>query len=144
MKTYIEFRSKYPDDTEFDEAGDPVMPPGRNILTAYRVFLEAQGVQVSGIDQHSHYGQCVEVDIDGVQVWQMIQHPDPWLLIAESQVFRIPGLNAKRVDRKLYESLQLLRKFLNKDTSLEFVADYTRKEYEKLNATKSAGYTSKR
>ncbi len=137
MERFIEFTSNYPDDAEFTVEGDIGQPGGSNILEAYRGWLRGKQVKSSSIDQHSHYGMCIDVIIDDGTVWEMIQFPDPWLMILKPNSLAIPLFNASRVEARLERAAALFIEFLEYDSQLGFVGCFTRKEYDSQ-AIKSA------
>ena len=130
MKTFIEFRSTYEDDAQFDPDGNCLVPGGRGIMDAYVSWVRGRCERIDVVDQHSFYGWSVQLKINDGWVWQLIQNHDPWLLIAEARSIRIPFVNAKVVDARLEESLSLFKGFLGHDDHLEFVAEHTRAEYQ--------------
>ena len=130
MERFIEFTSEYPDDAELTAEGDIGQPGGSNILEAYRGWLGDKGFSSSPIDQHSHYGMCIDVTIDDGTVWEMIQFPDPWLMILKPNSLAIPLVNASKVKARLERATVLFIEFLKHDPKLGFVGSYTRKEYD--------------
>jgi len=137
MERFIEFTSEYPDDAEFTVEGDIGQPGGSNILEAYRAWLRRKQIKSSSVDQHSHYGMCIDVTIDDGTVWEMIQFPDPWLMILKPNCLAIPLFNASKVEARLECAKALFTEFLEHDPKLGFVGCFTRKEYDS-HALKSA------
>lgn len=131
MEHFIEFTSEYPDDAEFTAEGDFGLPGGGNILEAYRGWLQSRQIESSQIEQHSHYGMCLDVFVDGGSVWEMIQFPDPWLMILTPNSLAIPLVTASKVKARLHRATALFTEFLDQDPKLGFVGLFTRKEYER-------------
>ena len=130
MERYIEFTSKYPDDAELTPEGDIGQPGGSNILAAYRRWLRDKGFSSNPIDQHSHYGMCIDVTIDDGTVWEMIQFPDPWLMILKPNSLAIPLFTASKVAARLERATALFIEFLEHDSKLGYGGCFTRKEYD--------------
>jgi hypothetical protein len=131
MKTYIEFRSEYDDDSQHSENGYVELPRGRNIMESYCRWLKENQYPVDWVSQYEEYGWEVQIRIDDGWVWQMIQLSDEFLMIAEHRSIRIPFIKNPRIDSQLYTALSLFKEFLEQDDRLEFIGEYTRKEYEK-------------
>lgn len=56
MYRTVEFKSAFPDDTRFDESGEPIVPGGRELTDAIVRRLRDAVISVSEVDQHEHYG----------------------------------------------------------------------------------------
>ncbi len=130
MKTFIEFKSEYIDDTTWDNDDNMIVPGGKTIMESYAKWLRNKGDRVDPPFQHSFYGWATQIKLTNGGIWQMIQFANPWLMITKSSDFRIPLINAKRVDSNIKDSLSLFKQFLEQDTNLEFVNEFTHQEYE--------------
>ncbi|MEZ5323501.1 MAG: hypothetical protein R3F19_00325 [Verrucomicrobiales bacterium] len=111
---------------EFTSRGDIGQPGGSNILEAYRGWLRGKQIESSPVDQHSHYGMCVDVTIDDGTVWEMIQFPDPWLMILKPNSLAIPLFNASKVEARLERATALFIEFLECSPKRSLVASYQR------------------
>ena len=130
MRLYVEFESEYPMDEVVDEeSGDVMIPPGENIIEAYRLFLKAEGVDVGRAQLHSFYGHDLEFQIGKARLWHMIQFVEPFLLISDRVGFRLPFVGRAETDKVIKESIELFRRFVKSDEKLKIVGEFTEEEY---------------
>lgn len=56
MHRTSEFKSTFPDEWQFDERGNPILPGGRDIADAIVAWLRKTGAAVTHVQQYEYYG----------------------------------------------------------------------------------------
>ena len=92
------FKTELPDDTEWNDKGDPVVPAGRAVTTRLQQILRFAGINTNAPEQHSYYAWKVEAKRDNVEVECLVQALEPWILLT------IPhgGLFSRKSKRQLH------------------------------------------
>lgn len=83
MEICCAFETSFPDDTQWDENDELLVPGGEGILEFLAAFLRREGYAVLGPSQYSHFGWEIEVVRARVGVRFVLQFIEPWLLIIE-------------------------------------------------------------
>jgi hypothetical protein len=108
-KNIAEFDVSLPDDTLWDEEGNPVVPGGRALAVRIRQALADRGWDSTDPSQHSFYGWSFQVPTPIGKAVVILQHPSPWLLIATRKPSfwkRLRGQADDIVDSKLIDALR--------------------------------------
>jgi hypothetical protein len=127
MRQFVTFKTTtFPDDAEWNDNDDLLVPGGRLVSKAICDLLSGAGFKVSEPRQHSFYGWSFEVIfLDRVE-WFLIQGGEPWLLLVEEHSSlwrRIFGRG------HLQEILDVLHKVLQQDQRFCEVQWFTESEY---------------
>ncbi|AZI37932.1 hypothetical protein NT2_13_00190 [Caenibius tardaugens NBRC 16725] len=96
QRCFATFSAEVPDDWEFSEAGEILIPGGRGVCLLIMRHLQNLGLDVSEPKQHQFYGWELKGEWDGSQFWFLLQYPDPWLLISEDKTGIIGFLKPER------------------------------------------------
>ena len=90
LKDCATFRSTLPEDAEWNEKGDPVVPGGKGVAAALGQILENHGFQPTEPSQHSYYGRQIEIRTPECRVECIVQDLDPWVLLTtcKSRLFK--------------------------------------------------------
>lgn len=127
--TFVTFESSLPDDTAWDEQGNPVMPGGRSLLESICAQLAGKGWQCGEIRQHSFYGWSTEITtISGMQL--IIQRPDSWLLIVTRKPTLWQRIRGRVDDSVEPQLLSDLAELLEVHSGISGARWYTRAQYE--------------
>src|SRR5688500_2563713 len=78
---FVLFAADIPDDAVWNEAGDLIIPPGRQLAEHLVASLERRDVRCSEVCQRSFYGWEFEVDIDQLSALAVLQQSTNWLLV---------------------------------------------------------------
>lgn len=113
-QTFVTFEVDLPDDVELSEAGDIVIPGGRNVCNELIQMLKSEGVKVSDPIQRDYYGWEVSIQLRDQKFWILLQGGERWLLLVErrSGVLRWIGKSKKTA---FHEFLTLLSAAMKKD-----------------------------
>src|SRR5277367_5205759 len=82
LRNFVSFEldSSALDDGVFDEAGNPIVPPGRGIAEGLAAGLRSRGFDVSAVFQRDYYGwECFASRERGTMLL-LLQYPGPWHL----------------------------------------------------------------
>lgn len=107
-RNYATFEADVPEDAEWDESENLIVPGGRNLMTAFAEQLQRKGWRCSAPEQHSFYGWTFEVATPSGTVEVLIQFPEPWLLLlVRPQTFfqKLLGRLDHRVEESLLEAV---------------------------------------
>ena len=85
LRTYTTFEADFPDDAEFEEAGEIKRPGGLGIARVLCQMLQDRGFKVSEPEQHSFYGWAFVVRDEDLAFWFLLQFPGPWLLLSQNR-----------------------------------------------------------
>lgn len=128
VRSFAIFHSDFPNDSA--ERNDQiVVPGGRNILAAICGHLEAHVPPIRPA-QHSFYGWTAGFPIGKVNIWLLLQCPDPWLLIVESRASWWTG--AKSKEGALLEGINLVSTAIKLEPRLKQVQWMNKAEYEQM------------
>ena len=128
QRTFVTFDAEMPDDSEFSESGDILVPGGRGVCFLVMQFLQELGLDVSEPEQHQFYGWELNGELHGSKFWFLLQYPAPWLLIAEDKTGLFARFRTERIS--LEKLLSGLNKKLTTDHRIGDVQWFTKREYE--------------
>ncbi|MGK6321424.1 hypothetical protein [Sphingomonas sp. DT-204] len=128
LRTFATFDAELPDDSEFSESGDILVPGGRGVCLLIMQLLQEIGLDVSQPEQHQFYGWELNGELNGSKFWFLLQYPESWLLIVEDKTGLIARLKTERMS--LQELLDDLGKKLTADHRIHGIQWFTKKEYE--------------
>jgi hypothetical protein len=130
LKIYpmAEFDADFPDDTEYDEAGEVVVFPGRNVATAIAELFERAGYKCTGpLDDEVHWGYHVTV----------LERPSMWFGVHtfEDGEYYLFAKDASPLDRffpsakrKYHAYLRELGRLLSEDPRFRNLRWFSRKD----------------
>ena len=128
-RNFAEFQAALPDDTIWDDDGNPVVPGGEALTNRLRKLLIAMDWECVQTSQHSFYGWSFDIGPRGDHR-VLLQYPGPWLLTIE----RHPGwwrhLMGRPDDRVPGDLIQAVRTALESDELITEIKWFTREEYE--------------
>jgi hypothetical protein len=119
------FKTDHPNDAEWDENDEPVVPAGRAVVSALGEMLRSMGIDASAPRQHSYYAWVVDAKRENVWIECMVQALDPWILLT------IPrgGLFSGKKKRQLHiDVVDALQKGMNASSGFPEVNWATRDE----------------
>lgn len=129
-RNFVTFDADFPDDTQWNEYGDLLIPGGRIIAKAICEKLQERGVICSEVYQHSYYGWAFDANIDNFRVWCLLQVGNAWLFSFEEQkplTSRLLGLS----NTTGFDNFQMkVHDILTGDKRFSNVLWYTRADYE--------------
>src|SRR5687768_7584234 len=86
MRRFVTFEaSTFPDDAQWDQNDNLLVPGGQLVSKAIADTLSASGLEVSEPKQHSFYGWSFEVIFPGRLECFVLQGGEPWLLLVEER-----------------------------------------------------------
>ena len=127
---FVTFDADFPDDSEWNDNGDLLVPGGQAITKELRKGLEHRGCSCTEIDQHSFYGWSFDATHDCVTVFFVLATvEEKWLLQVEPERSLLSRLMC-RSNAADVESLQMLiHEVLHSDKRISTVLWYTREDY---------------
>lgn len=134
--TFATFEADLPDDSEFSDAVEMMIPGGRRLSEVLTQALERQGFKVLEWEQHEFYGWQTTIDLSSQKCWILLQGGDPWLIIAENRSDILGWIN--KVDDAFGKILLAIDTTLKSDEHFKNVSWFTRAEYEKGSQVGSA------
>lgn len=81
----LTFEASLPDDSEWNQEGDLLVPGGRAIAAVLIELFREVGVKVEPVEQQEYYAWLIPVESDGLRLEFYLHDLHPWLLICESQ-----------------------------------------------------------
>lgn len=81
----LTFEASLPDDSEWNQEGDLLVPGGRAIAAVLIELFREVGVNVEPVEQQEYYAWLIPVESDGLRLEFYLHDLHPWLLICESQ-----------------------------------------------------------
>jgi hypothetical protein len=78
-RDFVTFDADFPDDAQWDEQDNPVLPGGRLVAEAIREKLQIAGVSCSAVSQHSFYGWAFDANAENAKVSYLLQAGEGWL-----------------------------------------------------------------
>ncbi len=81
----LTFETRLPDDSEWSQEGDLMVPGGRAIAVVLIELFREAGVNVESVEQQEYYAWLIPVESDGLRLEFYLHDLHPWLLICESQ-----------------------------------------------------------
>lgn len=81
----VTFDADFPDDAQWDEQGNLVVPGGQAIAEAIKSQLQEEGIFCSDVYQHSWYGWAFDVTFENTKAWCLLQVVDKCILQLEQQ-----------------------------------------------------------
>jgi hypothetical protein len=129
MKNYVTFDADFPDDIQWTEAGDILVPAGQEVAEVISSALSQYGFACSSPEQHSYYGWAFEVNA-GPQFLCIVQSFKTWLLICDLQFSLKDRLLGRKYSQEYQAVLDALNSVLQQDTRFSKVKWFTQEEYE--------------
>lgn len=134
--TFATFDSDLPDDSEFSDAGDIVIPGGRGLSEVLTQAFERQGFNVLEWNQYEFYGWQTTLELSGQKCWILLQGGRPWLLIAENRSGILSWIH--KTGDAFRETLLAIDTALKDEDRIKNVSWFSRAEYEKGSQVGSA------
>jgi hypothetical protein len=130
-RDFVTFTADFPDDAQWDERGDLLVPGGRAIAEALRENFQGRGLRCSEVCRHSSYGWAFDATSEKNKVWTLLAAAaEGWLL----QLVQRKSLLAQLIDltsRNEFPGLQReVHATLTSDKRFSNVLWYTRADYE--------------
>lgn len=124
IRNFATFDCLLPDDSTENQAGDIIVPAGRNIIEL--IASKTKGASESV--QHSFYGWRFEFPSSpGRKASVLLQKPDKWLLIVEVQR-RWFGIGLDR-NASTHEAVKMIHDSLNDIPAISNVSWHTNREF---------------
>jgi hypothetical protein len=123
----VTFFAHFPDDSQWDEEENLILPGGLSISTCLAEQLSHRGVPCSDVKQHSFYGWSFYADLGVHKTWILLQAGDDWLLLLE-QSPRDEGFANLRM---------AIHNILRADTRFSKIFWHSREDYESGNPFES-------
>lgn len=134
---FVMFEADLPNDAIFAASGDISVPGGRNVGEAFVKALRSRAISASDPKQCEFYGWEITANVNGVELWMLLQGLENWLLIVED------GSGKKSWFGKAKEpplgTLQMIDDVIKQCPMFSSISWFTRKEFE---AGKQAGSPS--
>ena len=86
QRTFVTYDADFPDDSEWDQNDNLIMPGGRNVAAWFREQCLEQGFECSEVVQHSFYGWQFEARTGKRIVQCILQGGHPWLMISQPHI----------------------------------------------------------
>jgi hypothetical protein len=122
------FNAELPDDSEWSEAGDNLVPEGRGACLLIMEIARKIGLEVSEPYQHSHYGWALDAKIGASKFWILLQYADAWLLIFEDRTGILGRMKSGRMS--LLDLLHQMNDALNAHDIISDIRWFSSKEFE--------------
>jgi hypothetical protein len=78
---FVTFDADLPDDTQWSESEEPLVPRGRAVSVLIMQALEEMGLQTTELFQRSHYGWEWGGKIGGSKFWFLVYFWDTFVLV---------------------------------------------------------------
>jgi hypothetical protein len=132
MQTLVEFDADFPNDSEWDAAGNLQTPGGRAVITWISQSLRTNSLECSEVTQKSFYGWQCQVYCDGMKSQLVIQAgcTSMWLLICEPLPSPWRGLFGGTNSTSQQKILFALDSILKIDSRVSHIQWFSREEYE--------------
>ena len=125
MRFYFTFDADFPEDAEWNQDGDLIVPEGRAVIDAIKSGIISKGLAVAFVQQHSYYGWALQSDT----FWCMVQSVEPWIMIVENRVSILRRIINKRdSNSKFHSFLNTLESILRADGRFDNIKTYSREE----------------
>lgn len=129
-RDFVTFDAEFPDDAQWDEQGNALVPGGREIAEAIKSKLQDRAVSCSDVSQHSFYGWAFDATYENSRVWCLLQAGDAWLVLLEEQKSLMRRLFGAS-NTTAFDSLQAkIHDILTGDKRFSNVLWYTKSDYE--------------
>jgi hypothetical protein len=130
VRDCITFKTNFPDDAQFDNRGQVIVPRGKAIMNSLTSILARKGGPVSQVRQYGAHGWGMEMNREGLAFFCLLQSKGPLMLLV---VTPRPSLFArlfggKRVSRVHAEVLETIGKVLSADARFSETRILTREE----------------
>lgn len=129
-RDFVTFDADFPDDAQWDERGNLLVPGGRAIAEAIKDKLQQVGVTCSDVVQHSFYGWAFYATFENSNIWCLLQVGDAWLLTLEEQKSLMSRLFGSRKTAGFDRLQTMIHNILTGDNRFSNVLWYTRADYE--------------
>jgi len=130
IRNFVTFDAEFPDDSQWDEQGNLLIPGGKNIAEFFRRQLQEKGFSCSDTSQHSHYGWAFDAVSEKIQVWCLLQTYDTWLLILEQKKSIVHRLFGSHNNSSFDVFQDKIQEILTMDRRFSKVLWYTRGDFE--------------
>jgi hypothetical protein len=130
VREFLEFKADFPDDTNWDQDGNCLVPGGVAIAKLIAQELAAHGYRVSEVVQHSYYGWTFDTCLKKREVWCLLSSSaGGWLLNLQQRSSLICSIFRTR-NLALEEIQDCIQFILSKDNRFSNLLWYTREDYE--------------
>jgi hypothetical protein len=85
LRDLVTFKSEFPDDAQWDDRKNLLVPGGQSIADAIRSQLEEKGIACTEVTQHSFHGWGFQATVAGLVVWCLVQGGHEWFLRLEQR-----------------------------------------------------------
>jgi hypothetical protein len=130
LRDCVTFGASFPDDAQWNENGDLILPGGKAVLDAFRKGMQGKGLVCSESEQYEFYGWAFHVRKDAWFVMFLLAEvPEGWLLQIVphrsfiNRLFRRPNLAQLRI------WTQAVHEVLSEDDRFSIQKWWTRREY---------------
>jgi len=130
LRPFLTFEADFPDDAEWDENQELVVPGGKAMISAIREQVEGRGYACTAVEQHSYFGWRFDARRSAARVQCLVQLTGPWLLMTTLHHSMTDRLTMRRRDDEHESFVSLLQEILSHDSRFSCVKSYTREEYE--------------
>jgi hypothetical protein len=129
-RDFVTFDAEFPDDAQWDEQGNALVPGGRAVAEAIKDKLQERAVSCSDVAQHSFYGWAFDVKSENSRVWCLLQTGDAWLLLLEERKSLMKRFFGSS-NTAGFDSLQMkIHDILTGDRRFSNILWYTKSDYE--------------
>ncbi len=139
-RTVATFDAAFPDDAEWDEHGNLLIPGGRAVTEALHDALVAIGSHCTPVVQHSFYGWKFDIECKGTRFTYIVQsfENDQWLLICNPRIRALRRLFSQPSDDIIAPGSTTMHTVLTSNNCFSNVRWYNREQFEKGGGTGAA------
>jgi hypothetical protein len=131
LRDFVTFDANSPDDAEWDQNENLVIPGGRAVAQALTRGLQDKQLSCSPVVQHGDYGWEFEINVAKGRVWCVLaQAEDRWLLILEEKKSLIGRMFGSGHGSVFGEIQGKIHETLSSDTRFTNILWFTRADYE--------------
>ena len=131
VRDFVTFDAEFPEDDEWDDEGNLLVPGGKAIAVVIRDQLNQRNFSCTEVVQHSFYGWSFHTRCESMTIWCVLSAPDDgWLLQIVPPITsmrRLLGSNEKAVFECFQDRIHAV---LSADNRFSHVFWHTRSDYE--------------
>lgn len=136
LHKFVTFEADYPDDSQWDDQDNQIIPDGKTIAEFLAKELSEAGFPCTAVKQHSFYGWLWEATIASKQFCLVLQCPGPWLLISQPRLSLSDRLLCRKHLQLHQRLLETIDSILHQNRRIKTVKRFTKEEFEQNQAPK--------
>jgi hypothetical protein len=130
IRNFCTFEAEFPDDGQWDDRGNVIASPGRNVAEAILTNLKLDNfVLVYPPENREDFGWQFLVKVDDLCSSLLIQGGKPWLLIVSPDFSLFSRLFVRDCQRRTKRLMDRIHHVLENDAKIANILWYSTKEY---------------